>query len=165
MRGLLDMTTVHSPPCELRHDGWGRLVATMADGTVHTDVEAARAFPWSAPDMAITLLDADGREVAALSSTSGLSPASRAALEREFANRDFVPTIARITQSSSPWPPCTWQVETDRGLTTITIDSEDEVRRLPGDRVLITDASGLRFLIPAVKSLDAISLRHLRRLL
>jgi hypothetical protein len=159
------MTVASESLLELHHDGWGRLVATLADGTVHVDIEAARAFPWSAPDTAISLLDADGREIASLMSTSGLSPTSREALEQEFASRDFVPTIVRITHSSGPWPPCTWQVDTDCGPTTIAIDSEDEVRRLPGDRVLITDASGLRFLIPSVQSLDTNSLRHLRRML
>lgn len=150
---------------QLHHDGWGRLVATLPDGTVHADVEAARAFPWSAPDTAITLLDADGRELMTFSSLAALSPESRAALEREFSQRDFVPRILHIVHSSGPWPPCTWQVETDRGPATITIDSEDDVRRLPGERVLIADASGLRFLIPDVKQLDAASLNHLRRLL
>jgi hypothetical protein len=158
------MTAAVAVP-QLHHDGFGRLVATLGDGTVHTDVEAARAFPWSAPDVAITLLDADGRELVTLNSLTELTSDSRIALEREFSQRDFVPRIARITNSSGPWPPCTWQVETDRGPATISIDSEDDVRRLPGDRVLIADTSGLRFLIPNVRQLDATSLKHLRRLL
>ena len=153
------------PPCELHHDAWGRLVATLPDGTVHADVEPARAFPWTAPDTAVTILDADGREILLLHALDGMSPQSRAALEREFANRDFVPSIVRVLQSSGPWPPCVWQVETDRGPATVTIDSEDDVRRLSDRRVLIADNSGLRFLIPDVQKLDAVSLRHLRRLL
>jgi len=159
------MTTVQSPPCELHHDVWGRLIATLPDGTVHADVEAARAFPWSAPETAITLLDHDGRELVSLASLAGLSPDSRTALEREFANRDFVPSILRVIRSSGPWPPCVWEVETNRGPATVTIDSEDDVRRLAHDRVLIADHSGLRYLISDVQNLDAASLRHLRRLL
>lgn len=149
----------------LHHDAWGRLVVTFADGAVHEDVEAARAFPWSAPESTITLLTAEGRELVSFVSTSELPHETRAALEREFASRDFVPRIQRIVQSSGPWPPCTWQVETDRGPATITIDSEDEVRRLSNHRVLIADASGLRYLIPDSRQLDEQSLRHLRRLL
>ena len=159
------MTVSAVTDLRLHHDAWGRLVATLPDGAVHADVEAARAFPWSSPDTAITLLDSDGRELALLPSLVGLSPESRAALEREFANRDFVPSILRVVRSSGPWPPCVWEVETDRGPATVTIDSEDDVRRLPADRVLIADASGLRFLIPDVSKLDAATLRHLRRLL
>ncbi|HUQ71189.1 MAG TPA: DUF1854 domain-containing protein [Planctomycetaceae bacterium] len=159
------MTAHAAPPCELHHDAWGRLVLTLPDGTVHADVEPARAFPWTDPDTAVTVLDSDGREILLLSSLAGLSQGSRAALEREFANRDFVPSIVRVVQSSGPWPPCVWQVETDRGAATVTIDSEDDVRRLSADRVLIADSSGLRFLISDVQTLDAASLRHLRRLL
>lgn len=150
---------------QLHHDHFGRLVATLADGTIHTDVEAARAFPWSAPDVAITLLDAEGRELVTLTSVKELSAESRAALEREFSQRDFVPRITRITHASGPWPPCTWQVETDRGPATISVDSEDDVRRLPGQRVLIADSTGLRFLISDMQQLDHTSLGHLRRLL
>ncbi|MDZ4686652.1 MAG: DUF1854 domain-containing protein, partial [Planctomycetaceae bacterium] len=105
------MTSHATPLCELHHDAWGRLVLTLSDGTVHADVEPARAFPWTAPDTAVTVLDSDGRELLLLSSLAGLSPESRAALEREFANRDFVPSIVRVVQSSGPWPPCVWQVE------------------------------------------------------
>jgi hypothetical protein len=159
------MTESTTSPGELHHDGWGRLVLTLPDGDVHVNVEPARAFPWSAPDTAVSLRDADGRELLLLQSLGELSPASRSAVERELAERDFVPVVTRIARSSGPWPPCVWQVETDRGPATVTIDSEDDVRRLDRHRVLIADTSGLRFLIPNVHRLDAASLRQLRRLL
>jgi len=150
---------------ELHLDDWGRLVLVQPDGTVHVDVEPVRAFPWSAPDAAVAVLDSEGRELVLLRSLEELSVDSRRVVERELAQRDFVPAITRITHSSGLWPPCVWQMETDRGPTTVSIDSEDDVRRLGQHRVLVADTSGLRFLIPDTRTLDAASLRHLRRLL
>ena len=159
------MSTIDYSTWRFHHDDWGRLTATLPDGSVHTDIELVRSFPWTAPDEAIAIMGADGHEIANIPTLSGLPPESRSIIERDLSQREFVPRISRITKSSGPWPPCTWNVLTDRGETVVKIDSEDDVRRIGQRSALVADSDGVRFLIPDTTRLDATSLRHLRRLL
>jgi hypothetical protein len=149
----------------LEEDAWGRLVATLADGSTIAGVEPVRAFPWSARNDVIVLLDCSGREVACLSPLESLSDEVRAVLDRVLARREFVPSIERIVKWSHPYPPCEWTALTDRGPVTITIDSDDDIRKLEGQSALVSDASGLRFRIPDISRLDASSRGRLRRLM
>ena len=55
-----------------------------------------------------------------------------------------MPVIRRIVRISGEGAPSQWDVETDRGPTRFTLDSEDDVRRLGAHRVMITDARKLR---------------------
>jgi hypothetical protein len=61
--------------------------------------------------------------------------------------------------------PSEWEVETDRGPTRFILNNEDDVRRLDDQRALVIDASGIRYLIPDLRSLDAASRRVLERYL
>ena len=56
-------------------------------------------------------------------------------------------------------------METDRGPTRFTLESEDDVRRLGAHRVLITDAKRLRYHVPDTRALDPASRRVLERYL
>jgi hypothetical protein len=159
------MSAPHASSIQLHHNAWGQLVLTLADGTVHEDVEPFRCFPWSSPQSAVALVDRDGNELVNLPDLAALPDEPRRLLERDLAAREFVPVIQRIVHSSSLWPPCLWEVITDRGPSTVTIDSEDDVRKHGTNGALIADASGVRYLIPDARHLDRSSLRHLRRLL
>lgn len=159
------MSAIDYRGLRFHHDVWGRMVATMPDGTVHSDVEPVRCFPWTSPQEAIALVGSDGHELVNIPTLAALSPEARAILERDLSQREFVPKITRITKSSGPWPPCTWNVITDRGETVVKIDSEDDVRKIGQRGALVADSDGVRFLIPDTSKLDAVSLRHLRRLL
>ena len=152
-------------PFGLVHDEWGRLVLIDADGVRHVGVEPVRAFPISDPTRWISLCDGHGREIACVDSLAELAPGVRQTLEQELALREFVPVIKRIVRVSSEMSPCEWDVETDRGRTRFTLDTEDDVRRLGSDRVLITDARKLRYQVLEARSLDAYSRRILDRYL
>ena len=159
------MTATHDPPIQLHHNAWGQLVLTLFDGAVHEDVEPFRCFPWSSPETAIALVSRDGHELVNLPDLALLQAETRQLLEQDLAEREFVPVIQRIAKSSGLWPPCVWDVITDRGPSRVTIDSEDDVRKQSSHGALIADASGVRYLIPDARKLDHASLRHLRRLL
>ncbi len=146
-------------------DQWGQLVMSLPDGTRHVGVEPVRCFPLSDPNHAISLLDADGRELFNLSSLDVLSPAAREALQRELAEREFVPVIQRIVSTSTPNPPCRWDVETNRGRTSFQLESDDDCRRLGLNGILIADSNGIRYTIPDVTQLDAASKRIVRSLI
>jgi hypothetical protein len=142
-------------------DAWGRLVLIDSEGRRHIGVEPVRGFPMSDPGHWIALVDEKGREVAMVEDLDDLSPATRELLEQELARREFVPRIDQIVRISRDTAPCDWDVETDRGRTTFTLDSVDMVRRLADNRVLVTDARGLRYQIQDPTTLDRASRRYL----
>jgi hypothetical protein len=152
-----------APPFTLGHDAWGRLVLTDADGRRHVGIEPVRAFPLSDPRHGVALCDADGREVVWIEDLDALPPPLRSQLEEELSRREFVPVIRRIVRVSAPVEPSEWDVETDHGRTHFVLNSEDDVNRLDDNRALVTDAHGIRYLIPDTRRLDAHSRRLLER--
>jgi hypothetical protein len=147
----------------LDRDRWGRLVLFRADGKLHTGIEPVRAFPFSDPKPWISLRNAEGQEIHWIEHLTELDVHSRAVLEDELAQREFVPVICKIQHISTQTEPSEWTVETDRGVTRFALNSEDDVRILRARRVLILDANGMRYLIPNVRALDAASRRLLDR--
>ena len=93
-----------------------------------------------------------------------LNPAAREALRLELAARDFIPVIQKVLSASNPSPPCEWSVETDRGATKFLLESEDDVRKLGPNRVMIADSNGIRYTIPDIQKLDSHSQRIVHRL-
>ena len=59
--------------------------------------------------------------------------------------------------------PAEWHVATNRGNRTFILKGEDDIRRLPDGRVVITDSDGLRYLILDPRKLDSHSRRTLER--
>jgi len=150
---------------ELSVDAFGRLVMVDQGGVRHVGVEPVACFPITGPGGWVSICDDRGREVACFESLDGLDPAARALLERELALREFVPIITRIVGVSAESTPSDWDVVTDRGPTRFQLDDEDDIRQLGPDRVLISDARGLRFAIPDIRALDPSSRRVLDRYL
>jgi len=56
-------------------------------------------------------------------------------------------------------------VQTDRGETTLTLKTEDDIRRLPGMALLIGSGQGVTFVVKDRLALDAASRRLLERFL
>jgi hypothetical protein len=108
----------------------------------------------------VAVCDYHGRELVWLADLDALPPPLVRQIEEELAKREFVPVIRRILKISSAVEPSDWEVETDRGRTSFVLDSEDDVHELDQHRALVTDAYGIRYLIPDVRRLDAHS-RHL----
>ncbi len=153
------------PPFGLHTDAWGRLVLTDAAGRQHVGVGPVRGFPISDPQHGVSILDADGHEVLWIGDLNEVPEPVRRLLEEELARREFVPVLRRIITISAPMEPSEWEVETDRGRTRFVLNSEEDVRRLEGQRAMIVDAQGIRYLIPDVRALDAGSRRILERYL
>lgn len=145
----------------LERDGYGKLVLTEADGTQHQGITPVRAFPIAAPEEGIALVGHDGHELAWFDRLDTV-PAEMATLIREeLANREFMPEIQAIRDVSSFATPSSWTVETDRGTTSFILKSEDDIRRLQGSALLISDSNSIQFLIRDRLALD----RHSQRLL
>ena len=153
------------PPYRLHRNAFGRLEFTAPNGEVHAGVVPVRAFPVTAPEHGIGLVDPHGRELAWIDQLSDLPDDIRILLETELARREFTPEIRRIVSVSSFATPSTWEVQTDRGTANLILKGEEDIRRLAGPALLIGDSHGIHFLIRDPQALDQQSRRFLDRFL
>ncbi len=149
----------------LSRDPHGRLVLQEADGTEHAGVVPVRAFPLTDPDGAISLVGSDGRERLWIADPAALPGTARALLAEELARREFAPVIERLLDVSTFSTPSTWSVRTDRGDAQLVLKGEEDIRRLAGTALLITDSHGVGYRIADARALDKRSRRLLERFL
>ncbi|MBI5272274.1 MAG: DUF1854 domain-containing protein [Burkholderiales bacterium] len=141
----------------------GQLVFIAADGSEHPGVTPVRAFPVAAPDEGLSLVSAEGRELAWVPRLSALDAQPRELILQELAQREFTPVIQQLLEVSTFSTPSTWTVQTDRGRTQFVLRGEEDIRRLPGNRsaLLITSSHGIVFKVADLLAMD----RHSKRLL
>ncbi|RVT49359.1 cyanophycin metabolism-associated DUF1854 family protein [Rubrivivax albus] len=149
----------------LERDAHGRLLLTLADGTRHEDVHPVRAFPLSDAAGALSLVGPDGHERLWIDDPAALPPPMRALLDAELAARSFMPSIEAIVAVSTFTTPSDWTVDTDRGRHTLVLGGEEDIRRLPDGRLLVTDRHGIAYVIATPAALDRRSRRLLERFL
>ena len=151
----------------LAHDAraFGKLVLTAADGNVVEGVVPVRAFPIAAPAEGIALVGPDGHEAGWIERLDALPAALRQLVEEELGRREFMPEIRRIRSVSSFATPSTWQVDTDRGETSLVLWGEEFIRRLGKAGLLIEDSHGIHFLVRDLSALDSHSRKLLDRFL
>ena len=149
----------------IERNAHGRLLLTLADGTVHEGVVPVRAFPLTAPAEGLSLVGTDGRELAWVPQLGELPADARALVEGELATREFVPTVLRIEGVSSFSTPSTWSVVTDRGTTRFVLKGEEDIRRLADGALLIASGEGINFRIADRWALDRKSRGVLERFL
>jgi hypothetical protein len=150
---------------QLQRNSFGQLVLITTNGEAHAGVEASRAFPITSPQENISILSHDGHELAWIPKLDELPTDIRHWIEEALKTREFMPEIQRLTGVSGYATPCTWQVETDRGSTSLILNSEEDIRRLTSSALLIVDSRGIQFLIRDRGSLDKISRKILDRFL
>ncbi len=148
-------------PFDLQRDAFGRWVLQLPDGTRHVPVTALRAYPVSAPDEGVALMDADGHEIFWIDALDQLAPALRSQVIQALNEREFLPEILQLTDVSSFATPSTWSVLTDRGSTQFLLKGKEDIRRLTGTVLLINDANGVQFMIRDLAAMD----KHSRKLL
>lgn len=148
---------------DLHINAFGHLVLTDGAGLEHVDVVVARAFPISAPDEGVSLLDRDGHELAWIARLSALPERQRELIADALVRREFMPVIRRLVSVSSFSMPSTWTVETDRGDAELVLKGHEDIRRLGADRLLVDDAHGVQYLIADLDGMDRASRRLLDR--
>jgi hypothetical protein len=139
----------------------GRWYFVNADGVQHDHVMAVRSFPVAAPDEGIAVVDADGKELLWIPHLNQLQETVRNKIMMAMRQREFMPQILKLHGVSSFVTPSTWDIETDRGSTTLLLKGEEDIRRLSGTVLLVTDGHGVQFLIRDLAQMD----RHSRKLL
>ena len=150
-----------SAPFSLVFDAFGKLVVTLADGTQHVGAVVARAFPIAAPDQVISILSAEGKELAWVERLNDLPTQEREIVTQALQGREFMPEILRLDGVNSFSTPSIWRVQTNRGPAQLVLKGEEDIRRLSVSRLIVVDAHGVQFLIRDLPSLD----RHTRKLL
>ena len=160
------MTDAAAPAADfdLRRDAFGRLILT-ADGRQHTGVVPVRAFPVSAAQGPLSLVDEDGHELAWVPDLAALDARRRALIEAALQTREFMPVIERLLAVSSFATPSTWDVQTDRGRAQLLLKGEEDIRRLSSTVMLIADAQGVQYLIRDMTNMDRQSRKLLDRFL
>ncbi|WP_420472574.1 DUF1854 domain-containing protein [Noviherbaspirillum sp. ST9] len=148
----------------LSRNAYGKLVFSDAQG-VHEGVVPVRAFPIAAPETGIAIVDVDGHELAWINRLEDLPDDTRALLQEELKSREFLPVIGRIRGVSTFAVPSTWEVETDRGLTSFVLKGEEDIRRIAGSALIIADSHGVQYLIRDQAALDKGSRKLLDRFL
>ena len=159
-RPILNLTQTAAT---LTRNAYGKLALTGADGQIRAGVVPVRAFPIQAPERDISLLDADGHEVAWIDELARVPEPAQGLIRAALAEREFMPEIRAILGVSSFSTPSTWQVRTDRGDTSFVLKGDEDIRRLAGNTLLVTDTHGIQFLIRDMTALDRESRRLLDR--
>jgi len=158
-------TPDQTPGFNLTRNNFGKLVLTLADGTSHEGVVPVRAFPISAADDGVGMMSTDGRELVWIPRLDGLPASTRELIEAELAGREFMPEIRKILGVSTYATPSVWTVQTDRGRTDLVLRGEEDIRRLAGNTLLISDSHGIHYLIRDLLALDKPSRKILDRFL
>ncbi len=156
---------MQTPDFTLSRNSFGKLVVTLADGTSHEGAVPVRAFPISAAAEGLSLMSTDGRELVWIPRLDALPAPTRALVEAELATREFMPEIRKIVGVSTYATPSTWTVQTDRGQTDLVLRGEEDIRRLTGNTLLISDSHGIHYLIRDQFALDKPSRKILDRFL
>lgn len=154
------MPTPIGPQFELQRDSYDRLVLTLGDAAPEA-VTPVRAFPLAAPDEGVSLVGSDGHERLWIDRLDALPAVHRALVEAALADHEFMPEIQQIRSVSTFSTPSTWEVVTDRGDTHLVLKGEEDIRRIAGNALLITDGQGINYVLRDPKALD----RHSKRLL
>ena len=138
---------------ELSRDAFQRL--TLRLGEQHWDeVKAVAAFPLSAPESCVFLIDSERNEIGFIAEVADMPPAARDTLRDALAIEYLCTRVLGITSIQSRHGVSTWDLRTARGDRTVHIKDRSDIRRLPGNRIVITDVDGMRFEIPDRNALD-----------
>jgi len=148
---------------QLRESTQGKLALFNGDILVADPVMPVLAFPFSAPDESISIVDEYSREMAWLDRVDQLDAASQVVLKGYLAVREYRPVVLRITSVSTYSTPSVWTLETDKGPCKFELPTDESIRRLGGSRLVLTHANGMQFIIEDLFALDARSRQILAR--
>lgn len=146
---------------QLERNPQGRWVWQDAAGVRHDKVVVVRAYPVTAPEQGVGIMDLEGHELAWFDRLDQVAQPLQDLLRQALAEREFLPEIQRLKAVSSLVTPSFWTVQTDRGEARFLLKGEEDIRRLTGKTLIVSDVDGVQYLIRDPQALD----RHSRKLL
>jgi len=147
----------------LEKDVFGNIKLVLDDGQSYDQVRIIRAFPISDPENGFSIVNQDGHELVWFESIDQLSEDNQRIAHSSLEQIEFIPVISKITDLNTYALPSIWDIETDRGLTKLKLKTEQDIRRVSSEALLITDANGIQYLIKNRKTLDKFSKKVLDR--
>ncbi len=156
------MTQLNINDCILSCSQDGSMELVTPTGKHVDGVHVVRAFPFTAADGPVAIVDGYGNEVIWIHDLGLLSLEHQQFMKRLLETEEFLPRIHSI-ESVSRGTPYRWKVVTDRGDTFFEQASSDGVAWHTDGSVTITDCDGICYLIPTVQHLDRRSRRLLER--
>jgi ATP-binding cassette subfamily B protein len=147
----------------LERDSDGNLWSVDPSGKARERVVPRRCFPLTYPAGFVSLVGEHGRDRACIEDPNTLGEETRHVLLSALGENEFLPKVTRIESVAHEATWSEWHVETDRGARVFVVEQEDHIRRLDDGRHVITDAHGMRYLVPEPEKLDSYSRRWLGR--
>ena len=133
----------------------GTLRVTLQDKLCALQVEARCAFALSHPEEQIVLRDGADKEVGVLRALNEVPQPAQNWLREQLERRYFLPQITAIHDITERFGSSVWDVDTDRGRTTINSrQMREALYEIEPNRFLITDTEGNRFEIKDLSTLD-----------
>jgi hypothetical protein len=162
----MSMTPITHTRFGLERNPFGKLILTNAAGERFEGVVPVRAFPIQSPDDGISIVNLDGEEVGWVDRIADIEEPIRSLILSELSAREFMPVLQRIVSITSFSTPCTWTIETDRGVCEFVLRGDEDIRRIGKDNaLLIADNHGIQYLVRDQFALDANSKKILDRFL
>jgi hypothetical protein len=141
-----------------RRNERGELVVSLCSQSgseaTYEVVRPVRAFPFTAPEEQIVLIDGEDREIGMIRDLGELDAASREAILAELSVAYLVPRVTTIRSVRSRFGVTTWDLETDRGPHVAHVKERTDIRLLPDGRTMLTDVHGVQYEIPPRDELD-----------
>jgi hypothetical protein len=147
----------------LEKDVFGNIRLVLGNGQSHDQVRIIRAFPISDPENGFSIVNQDGHELVWFESFDQLSEENQRIAHASLEQIEFIPVISKINDLNTYALPSIWDIETDRGMTKLKLKTEQDIRRVSAEALLITDANGIQYLIKNRKTLDKFSKKVLDR--
>jgi hypothetical protein len=117
-------------------------------------VRPLRAFPLSAPDVNVVLIDGEDNELGMIRDLKALDADSYEVLRAELELAYLFTKVREIRWVRSRFGVTTWSLETDRGARTAHVKERSDIRTMPDGRTVLTDVHGIQYEIPPPDQLD-----------
>ncbi len=123
-------------------------------------INVHRTFPFTNPDLYISVSDEDKKEIGFISDLNLLKSEYKKLIEDELGVRYFTPEITKVINIKEEFGYYYWEVETDAGHRKFTVQSgHNNMKTLNDIQLLIVDVDGNRYKMSDVNSMES---KHLK---
>ena len=137
----------------LEYDEVRGLITCKVGSIIYRDLVIRRPFPITNPDFLLFVRQDDGKIAFTVRDVNKLRDGVRDIVRRILNRFYFMPTIIRIRSLDTSGDEFVWEVETDRGSTTIRTRGRSSVVSF-GSRIVIVDINDVVYQIPDINKLD-----------
>lgn len=132
----------------------GHLLSVRVRDELHPVVYLHGSFPHTSKDEYISVRTIDNEEVGMIRSLSDFPEETRELLRKHLGFRYYAPHILKILEIKDEFGYSFWNCETTAGVCRFTVGRGTNVRLIAGQKVIITDVDGNRFVIDDVSKLS-----------